>query len=954
MRFRILCFLLVLVTIPSSFPPLIQPVRALQDDPVARQLAQMTIEEKIGQLFIVPFVGSDVSPTSDIVRLITEYKIGGVVLQASNSNFSNTPDTPRQVANLVNHLQTIALDGGGPPLLVAIDHEGDGWPYTRITGGVTPVPNSMAIGATWSTANAEAIGEIVGRELAAMGINLLFGPDVDVLNDPRPTGRGDIGTRVFGGDPFWVGEMGRAYVRGVHRGSEFRVATVAKHFPGHGGSDRLPDEEVATVDKSLQELRRIELAPFFALTRQIDDDGAAVTDAMMSSHIRYRGFQGDIRRFTAPISFDPEGMATLLGLSEFIPWRDGGGLIVSDALGVPAVRKHYDPQLRSFPHRRIAKEAFLAGNDLLVLAQFTGDPRSIWSDQFENIKDTVQFFRTEYRTNLAFAERVDESVARILRLKYGLYPNPTPGTITVNEETARAVAGQGLTVVERIARESLTLLYPTPEELRQRMPTPPRGTPGQQRLLIVTDTRQVRECYQEACQPFEPLPRDAIEKTILRLYGPGGSGQVDPEQITSITFADLKAALVESFGDRVAQGQAGTVPTDEIITQPPEVVADLIQSADWIIFAPLDLNTARFPNSDALKLFLAQGFSILFDKTIVVLAFNGPYYLDTTEVTKLTAYFGLYSKTAPHLEVAVRALFGEAAPQGASPVNVEGAGYDLVDLLQPDPDQALPVEIVDSRPSSLLPPVTVKVQAGPVLDRIGHPVPDGTTVGFRVVNEGEGLSQGILTTAQTGRGGMVEATLILPESGRVSIYAEAGEARSQAPAFITVASPPTPTPPPTGTPSPTSTPTVTPEPSATREATPAATLTPVPTATPTPEPEPQPEAPEPPAPAARQVGLIDFLVAFGATIVAGGLGILAVRPSRRPLAWRVRFGLLGLIGGMAGYIFYSAGWLRPETWPLLEPIQVSSRLMIGGLVFACAWLALGLGGITQRVRAARD
>ena len=140
----------------------------------------------------------------------------------------------------------------------------------------------------------------------------------------------------------------------------------------------------------------------------------------MSSHIRYRGFQGDIRQFTAPVSFDPEGMAAILGLSEFIPWRDQGGLIVSDALGVPAVRKYFDPTLSTFPHRRIAKESFLAGNDLLILAQF--DLNNYWPDQYENIKDTVVFFRSEYRRNPAFAARVDEAVSRILRLKLDLYP----------------------------------------------------------------------------------------------------------------------------------------------------------------------------------------------------------------------------------------------------------------------------------------------------------------------------------------------------------------------------------------------------------------------------------------------------------------------------------------------------------------------------------------------------
>ena len=239
------------------------PARATEVQPdldarVENLLASMTVEERVGQLFLVTFVGNEIGPGSDIAQLVRQDRVGGVVLLASNANLYNAPDTPKQVAGLANGLQSLAMaDGARVPLFVAVDHEGDGYPYTRIRGGTTPLPNAMAIGATWDARNAREVGRITGLELAAMGINLLLGPSVDVLSTPRPGGQGDIGTRAFGGDPWWVGEMGRAYVAGVHEGGGGRVATVAKHFPGHGGSDRLPDEEVATVDKSIDELKGI-------------------------------------------------------------------------------------------------------------------------------------------------------------------------------------------------------------------------------------------------------------------------------------------------------------------------------------------------------------------------------------------------------------------------------------------------------------------------------------------------------------------------------------------------------------------------------------------------------------------------------------------------------------------------------------------------------------------------
>jgi beta-N-acetylhexosaminidase len=920
--------IVILLCLGQLLPVTIRESHAQQPDPVGEMLARMSIEDKVGQLFIVPFVGAEANPGSDIWQLLTEYKVGGVILLAANSNFNNDASAPRQIAELSNTLKTTAFETNGIPLFVAIDHEGDGYPFTRITRGVTPIPSQMAIGATWDTANAEAIGQIVGEELSAMGINLLLGPGLDVLNDPRPTGRGDIGTRVFGGDPYWVSQMGRAYIRGIHAGSNGQMATVAKHFPGHGGSDRLPDNEVATVDKSLQELQRIELPPFFYVTTGQPDDSLGVTDALMSSHIRYRGFQGDIRQFTAPISFDPDGMNILLNLPEIAAWRDQGGVIVSDALGVPAVRKHFDPNLETFPHRRIAKEAFLAGNDVLSLVQF--DLKSIWSDQFANIKDTIFFFRTEYINNPTFAAQVDEAVARILRLKLKLYPNPNLDALNVDTNRALEVASQARPVVGDIARQSLTLLYPSPGELRLRLPQAPRSD---ETILVVTDTRLARECFTENCEPKELfLPRTAVEETILRLYGPGATGQIQPERISSITFSELKMALGGAFTPSIeSPEEPQTRPEIQLST---EEVRQKIQEANWLIFATLDLNTSRFSDSDALKLFLTQESGALLNKKTVVLAFNAPYYLDTTEVTKLTAYFGLYSKTTPHLEAAVRALFGEADFPGASPVSVDGIGYELADVLSPAPDQDLPIELLEVSPDSGLAPVTVKVKSGPILDRNGHPVPDGTPLEFRAVLGEQQIASKIVDT----QAGQAESTLTLAEPGEIQILAVAGPNIISKPVRVPVAAPPT------STPTPTAVPPI---------STPAEPQTPTPVASPTLPPTEPPPLVSPPAdtppsapdvsPAtARRLDGVDLLSTLGATLLAGLLGFWLGQQFEKPLPRQVRSALWILIAGLSAYLLYGSGLLRPEQWLFDEPDVLTGRLGVAGLAFLFVLVAMGL------------
>ena len=111
----------------------------------------------------------------------------------------------------------------GSPFTEYLTQEGDGFPTDQITNRLTPLPSPLAIGATWNPEYARQVGSVAGEELSALGINLLLGPSLDVNETPRTEGSGDLGVRSFGGDPFWVGEMARAYIRGVHEGSQDRI-----------------------------------------------------------------------------------------------------------------------------------------------------------------------------------------------------------------------------------------------------------------------------------------------------------------------------------------------------------------------------------------------------------------------------------------------------------------------------------------------------------------------------------------------------------------------------------------------------------------------------------------------------------------------------------------------------------------------------------------------------------
>jgi len=950
-----LSFLLVtLIMIGTLTPPTAVIGQEPADPFVADLMERMSPTEKVGQLFLVTFIGDDVHPDSDIARLISEYRVGGVMLLASNRNFTNGEDTPRQVAELTKGLQQQAIlasqvltqsippaegspitvtqvvthSGAFIPLFIGIDHEGDGVPFTRIRGGLTQVPSNMALGATWDPAYAGAVGRIVGQELSALGINMLLGPALDVLSNPRPGRPGDMGTRAFGGDPYWVGKMGQAYVRGVHEGSDGRVVAVAKHFPGLGASDRRPDEEVATIQKSLQELSQIELAPFFAVTRLDPADPGATADMLMTSHIRYRGFQGNIRQLTRPISFDAQGLQALMALPEFAAWRQAGGVLLTDALGVPAVRKYYDPQLREFPHKRIAQEAFLAGNDLLVLSQFalTDD----WSVQLANIESTLRFFGEKYSSDALFRSRVDEAAARILQLKRRLYPEFDWELVAANADRAVESVGQGREEIASIAQEALTLIYPGLEELADRLPSPPLR---EEQMVLFVDSREVRDCAD--CPPEMLLPLDSLQGRILELYGPDGSGQVDPDHIHSFTFAQLKAHLTS--------GEA--VPELE----------DRLEGADWIIFAMLDIDPQNYPASDAVRAFLRLRPEMLPSKKVVVLAYNSPYYLDTTEISKLTAYYGVYSKTPAFVEASVRALFQEFAPPGAPPVTVQGINYNLIAQTEPDPGQVISVMVAnlptaeEEAPSPIGVEVgdALQLRTGVILDHNGHPVPDGTPVIFRLFYPAETLE--LPRQETTTVDGVAETTITLERGeGRLEITASSPPAlqsvtlvvtiQGDQPAMIaTVVPPPTPTATPTSTPTPTATPTPLPTSSPTPTHTPTAAPTTTPTATLTGTATPT-ATPVPWWEEKRGVDGLDLLLGAGGIAMALGLAWAAQGLTEEDLIVRLRAFVLCLIGGLIAYNLYGleapgTNWLQRmfQRWAVLLVSFTGATLPLGYL-----------------------
>lgn len=899
--------------------------RTLQDSPEvlrAREyLQRLTPEERVGQLFVVSMQGTTINDRTQIYDLITNFHVGGVMLLRENDNFTSGSSAALDAYTLTSGLQQIEWQSGQSPaanssdtnspsqyvpLLIGTSQEGDSYPNDQLFNGVSQLPSLMSIGGAWDPALARQVGEVMGREMEALGINLFIGPSLDVLELQQVESGEDLGVRAFGGDPYWVSKMGQAYIAGLHTGSSQRLAVIAKHFPGRGSSDRSPEEEIATVRKSLDRLRQYELPPFFAVTGNASDP-AMVTDGLLVSHIRYQGFQGNIRATTKPVSFDKAALDLILKETPFVSWRTAGGLVVSDDLGSQAVRRFYETTGSAFDALQVAREAVFAGNDLLYLNNYTMAPDR---DSYTTTVRTLQFFTQKYRSDPEFARRVDASVERILALKFRLYPEFTLDQVLPPVEGVADVgsASSADNITFQLARQAVTLISPNAAELVNVLPDPPQA---RDRVVFLTDVQYEQQC--STCPVDQvTLPVDGLQSAVLRLYGQQGTQQVSHSLMSSYAFSDLWK-LLNGFSE---------VP----------ILEEDLRLSSWVVVSLLKPDSAR-PETNAFRKLLSERPDLLRDKKVIVFAFNAPYYLDATDISKITAYYGLYGKTPAFVEVAARVLFQEIPLTGALPVSVPGVGYDLIDATSPDSSQVIPLYFDTPQPDGTATPLATPEPSEPLSFRVGDaislrtgviydynhkPVPDDTPVSFliTVITENGTFNQQL---DQVTVDGVARLTYRIDQPGVLDIRVTSGQGRatseilrlnlSGGEAVPTFLAPPT------------LTPTNTPEP----------TYTSTPTETPTPSPTVIPVA---------VVAVSDwFFASLLASVLSAGIIYYGMR--RAIARWGLRWALCGLIGGLLAYNYLALNLPGSQSMLLAYGstgvILFTLLGMVAGWTFGLAW-----------------
>src|SRR5262245_12244993 len=286
-------------TSPRSSPGLCVAIRGAMPTTLLRRT--------VSGLFMVGIPGPGLD--DDTRRVLIERPPGGVIL------FRRNVRSAEQLRDLTGELHEL---GAGAAPLIALDHEGGR--VHRLPAPFTHFPPAATVAAGGDARLVESVGLAMGRELAAVGIDVDFAPVLDVWSNPRNQ---VIGDRAFGTTPGPVARLGPALARGLSRGG---VLPCGKHFPGHGGTLGDSHHVLPRVTTPRRRLDQVDLAPFVRAIR-------AHIPALMTAHVVYA-------------ALDPRRPATLSSriCHDLLRRRLGfRGVLFSDDLEMQAVAGRRTP-----------------------------------------------------------------------------------------------------------------------------------------------------------------------------------------------------------------------------------------------------------------------------------------------------------------------------------------------------------------------------------------------------------------------------------------------------------------------------------------------------------------------------------------------------------------------------------------------------------------------------------
>lgn len=348
------------------------------DSDIEEMLGDMTLEEKVCQLFMVTpealtGVGTVTQAGTATQEAVNAYPVGGVIY------FSQNLQDPDQTRTMLENTQRYAMERTGIPIFLSVDEEGG--QVARVGSnpafGVEKIGNMSDVGSRGDTQEAYEIGSTIGTYLSDLGFNMDAAPDTDVLTNPENQ---VVKYRSFGSDPELVARMAAAELKGLN---DQGIIGMYKHFPGHGGTTADSHEGYAYVDDTQEELKSGAFIPF----QDGIDNGIQV---IMVSHISCPNVTGDNTPATLSEMMITDILRGEMGFD---------GMVITDALNMGAITAQYSSS-------EAAVAALNAGADMLLMP--------------EDFQSAYKGVLSAVESGTVSEERIDESVRRILEVKVSL------------------------------------------------------------------------------------------------------------------------------------------------------------------------------------------------------------------------------------------------------------------------------------------------------------------------------------------------------------------------------------------------------------------------------------------------------------------------------------------------------------------------------------------------------
>ena len=360
-----LCILLIITTLLTLSLSRCSNKNNQTIDVIQQKLDNMTLDEKIGQMITIGIDGYSVDDTAK--QLITDKKVGGVILFKNNISYSN------QLLQLINDIKGINSTNK-IPIFISVDQEGGR--VNRLPSEIKSLPSNEVVGNKNDNKLAYDIGKNIGYALGSFGFNMDFAPVLDVNSNPNNT---VIGDRSFSNDKDKVASLGASEINGF---KDSNIISVAKHFPGHGDTATDSHYALPIINKTLDELKSVEFVPF---KKAIEEK----VPAIMVSHILMPQIDAN----------NPASMSKTIITDILRKDLKFDGLIVTDDMTMGAVTNELDITTACI-------NSINAGADLLLVCH-----------GYDNEINVINAIKDSINNEIISIDTINKSVYRILSLK---------------------------------------------------------------------------------------------------------------------------------------------------------------------------------------------------------------------------------------------------------------------------------------------------------------------------------------------------------------------------------------------------------------------------------------------------------------------------------------------------------------------------------------------------------